>query len=64
MSQLINFLFVHRLEVFWVIALCVTSMPTPDAKDGKFYVWFFSVAHAICANVARARVGVKNGNGG
>lgn len=37
----------------WVLNVMALRMPPPDAKSGKFYQWFFGVAHTIAGAIPR-----------
>jgi hypothetical protein len=57
---------IHYLQELWkwhpmlsgaaVMAIanaCVTSMPSPDEKSGKFYNWAFAASHALILAIPR-----------
>lgn len=42
------------LIVYYVISAAISSLPSPTAKSGMFYLWFFKFSNTIAANLARA----------
>lgn len=59
-SQIFGFLWVHRLELWWVISLAIGSMVMPGPTDSKFYRWFFTFSNGFAANWGRASQPGKN----
>jgi hypothetical protein len=39
--------------LYGVANVMITSLPSPDAKNGKFYRWFFNSAHGIILAIPR-----------
>lgn len=54
--------FIAGLLTQALITCAVTSLPSPDAKSGKFYLWFFNFSHSYILAVARI-FNRGNGNG-
>lgn len=38
----------------------ITSLPSPDARSGKFYCWFFTFAHAAILAIPRLVAQYRN----
>jgi len=57
-----QFLSAHQILGYYVACVAIDQLPMPDAKSGKFYIWFFSVSHALAANINRAKKGWTNGH--
>ena len=38
---------------FWFFSNAVATMPTPDSKSGKGYIWLFGLLHAMAGSLPR-----------